>query len=109
MSKPAKHFYEFGRFRIDTADRALLRDGEPVSLTPKAFEMLLVLIQNSGRVMEKNELMAHQFSEDTLDMIGNFKRLFDPDGRLNPGKLLPTGRGCLEIRQPALGVRSTVY
>jgi glycolate oxidase len=42
-------------------------------------------------------------------MIGRFKRLFDPHNRLNPGKVLPTGKGCLEIRQPALRAGSTVY
>ena len=52
-----------------------------------------------GVGMEKNEMMAHQFSSDTLDMIARFKKLFDPDCRLNPGKVLPTGRGCMEIRQ----------
>ena len=52
-----------------------------------------------GVGMEKNEMMAHQFSSDTLDMIGRFKKLFDPHCRLNPGKVLPTGRGCMEIRQ----------
>ncbi len=52
-----------------------------------------------GVGMEKNEMMALQFSSDTLDMIGNFKKLFDPECRLNPGKVLPTGRGCMEIRQ----------
>jgi glycolate oxidase len=35
-------------------------------------------------------------------MIRRLKQLFDPDCRLNPGKVLPTGRGCLEIRQAAL-------
>ncbi len=62
-----------------------------------------------GVGMEKNEMMAHLFSPDTLDMIGRFKRLFDPDNRLNPGKVLPTGKGCLEIRQPALGAGARVY
>src|ERR1700677_2390775 len=52
-----------------------------------------------GVGMEKNEMMAHQFSSDTLDMIARFKKLFDPQCRLNPGKVLPTGRGCMEIRQ----------
>src|SRR4051812_41732398 len=55
-----------------------------------------------GVGMEKNELMAKLFSEETLEMIGRLKLLFDPDARLNPGKVLPTGRGCLEIRQAAL-------
>ena len=49
------------------------------------------------------------FSADTLDTMAQFKALFDPDGRLNPGKVLPTGKGCLEIRQPALNAKSTVY
>jgi glycolate oxidase len=52
-----------------------------------------------GVGMEKMELMGHQFPDDTLDLIRALKMLFDPDCRLNPGKLLPTGRGCLEIQQ----------
>ena len=42
-------------------------------------------------------------------MIRNFKVLFDPDNRLNPGKVLPTGKGCLEIRQMALTGTAPVY
>jgi glycolate oxidase len=49
------------------------------------------------------------FSDPSLDWIARFKRLFDPDCRLNPGKLLPTGRGCMEIRQRPLTASSTVY
>jgi glycolate oxidase len=62
-----------------------------------------------GVGMEKNELMARQFSPESLDVIRNLKRLFDPDNRLNPGKVLPTGRGCMEIRQAPLAAGSTVY
>jgi glycolate oxidase len=62
-----------------------------------------------GVGMEKNELMARQFSPETLEMIGRLKALFDPDNRLNPGKVLPTGRGCLEIRQAPLAAGSAVY
>ena len=62
-----------------------------------------------GVGMEKNELMAKLFSDDTLDMIRRLKFLFDPEGRLNPGKVLPTGRGCLEIRQPALRPGTLLY
>ncbi|HEY6342579.1 MAG TPA: FAD-linked oxidase C-terminal domain-containing protein [Bryobacteraceae bacterium] len=54
-----------------------------------------------GVGMEKNEMMEHQFSPGTLEMIARFKKLFDPECRLNPGKVLPTGRGCMEIRQRA--------
>jgi glycolate oxidase len=52
-----------------------------------------------GVGMEKNELMAKLFRPETLEAILKLKLLFDPDARLNPGKVLPTGRGCLEIRQ----------
>jgi glycolate oxidase len=42
-------------------------------------------------------------------MMGRLKLLFDPDGRLNPGKVLPTGRGCLEIRQTPIGAGTPLY
>jgi glycolate oxidase len=62
-----------------------------------------------GVGMEKNEIMSQLFSADTLEQIQKFKDLFDPECRLNPGKVLPTGRGCMEIRQMPLGVGSIVY
>lgn len=52
-----------------------------------------------GVGMEKMDLMSKQFSEETLNLIQRFKNLFDPLCSLNPGKLLPTGMGCMEIRQ----------
>ncbi|HKD04747.1 MAG TPA: FAD-linked oxidase C-terminal domain-containing protein [Bryobacteraceae bacterium] len=61
-----------------------------------------------GVGMEKNEMMAKLFSSDSLDYIGRFKTLFDPAGRLNPGKVLPTGKGCLEIRQRPLTTANRV-
>ena len=62
-----------------------------------------------GVGMEKNEMMAQQFTEETLDTMQRLKLLFDPDGLLNPGKVLPTGRGCMEIRQPALKGDTQLY
>jgi glycolate oxidase len=53
--------------------------------------------------------MSQLFSAYTLEQIQKFKDLFDPECRLNPGKVLPTGKGCMEIRQMPLGVGSTVY
>lgn len=57
MVRMAKHFYEFGPFCVDALKRRLLRDGKIVPLTPKAFDTLLVLIENSGQVVEKDDLM----------------------------------------------------
>jgi glycolate oxidase len=50
-----------------------------------------------GVGMEKMELMQQQFGDDTLNLIKDFKNLFDPECRLNPGKLLPTAKCCGEI------------
>ena len=62
-----------------------------------------------GVGMEKNEMMGRLFSPETLDMMRNFMLLFDPDSRLNPGKVLPTGKGCPEVRQPALTPATPAY
>jgi glycolate oxidase len=62
-----------------------------------------------GVGMEKMNLMPLLFSSETLDMIASIKALFDPECRLNPGKVLPTGKGCMEIRQPALFAHTTTY
>ena len=51
-------FYEFGPFVLDPAEHTLLRHGEPVPLRPKVFDTLLVLIKNSGHLVEKDELMS---------------------------------------------------
>ncbi len=49
--------YEFGPFHIDREKRLLLRDGKPVSLVPKSFDMLLALVQHRGEVLEKDRLL----------------------------------------------------
>ena len=54
---PAPSVYEFGPYRLESATRRLSRNGEPVGLTPKAFDILLVLIERRGRVVDKSELM----------------------------------------------------
>src|SRR5215467_6834116 len=53
----AKHFYEFGPFRLDPVERLLLRDKQPVSLPPKTFDTLLLLVENSGHLLSKDELL----------------------------------------------------
>jgi DNA-binding winged helix-turn-helix (wHTH) protein len=49
--------YEFGPFRLDCATRELWRGDQLVALTPKAFDLLRVLVTSGGRAVEKNELM----------------------------------------------------
>jgi Tol biopolymer transport system component/DNA-binding winged helix-turn-helix (wHTH) protein len=67
MSKQAKHIYEFGPFRLDSAERLLLRGGSSVSLTPKVFDTLLVLIENSGHLVEKDELMTRLWPDTFVE------------------------------------------
>ncbi|MBI3932702.1 MAG: winged helix-turn-helix domain-containing protein [Acidobacteria bacterium] len=50
--------YEFGPFRLEVGPRTLLHQGESVALTPKAFDTLLVLVENRHRAVSKAELMA---------------------------------------------------
>jgi TolB-like protein/Flp pilus assembly protein TadD len=57
MSSEFSRFYDFGPFRVDATEHLLLRDDTVVPLTPKAFDTLLVLVRNSGRIVEKEELL----------------------------------------------------
>lgn len=57
MLQKTHHLYEFGPFVLDTIQHALLRNGEPVPLTPKTYDTLLVLVQNCGKMLSKEELM----------------------------------------------------
>lgn len=65
MSAPDKHLYEFGTFRLDVTEYLLLRAGERVPLSEKAFETLLVLVRNSGQLVSKEQLMQEVWP-DTL-------------------------------------------
>jgi DNA-binding winged helix-turn-helix (wHTH) protein len=51
-----KTSYEFGPFRVDARERQLLRNGELVPLTPKVFDILLVLAKSSGHILSKTRL-----------------------------------------------------
>lgn len=57
MSSSVSHFYEFGPYRLDAAERTLWRGAEAVHLTPKEFDTLLVFVKGGGRLMSKEELL----------------------------------------------------
>ena len=67
MSQQTKRLYEFGPFRLDAQERLLLRDREIVPLTPKAFDMLLALVENSGRLLGKQELMQRLWPDSFVE------------------------------------------
>ena len=69
-SQQTTRLYEFGPFRIDTINRLLLRDRKPIPLKPKVVDTLLLLIENSGRVLDKDELIQKLWP-DTFVEEGN--------------------------------------
>lgn len=59
--------YAFDRFQIDPQKRLLLRDGEPVQLTSKAFDLLIALIESEGREITKDELMGKIWRDQIVE------------------------------------------
>ena len=57
MSEPEKRIFEFGPFSLDEAEHTLRRDGRPVPLRPKVFDILLVLVERRGHLVSKDELI----------------------------------------------------
>ena len=57
MGHQPQQIYEFGPYRLDAAERLLMRDGDVVPLQPKVFDLLLALVERHGRLLEKDELM----------------------------------------------------
>ena len=67
MSLQEKRFYEFSEFRIDVTKRRLLREGEIVPLAPKVFDVLLTLAEQSGKTIEKDELMQKVWPDAVVE------------------------------------------
>src|SRR6202051_1379751 len=57
MGTSVNHLYEFGAFQLDPPERLLLCDGQPIPVPPKAFDLLVVLVERSGHLVEKDELL----------------------------------------------------
>jgi eukaryotic-like serine/threonine-protein kinase len=72
----AKELYEFGPFRVDPERETLLREGEPVALTPKTFQILLVLIRHSEEVVTKDELMKAVWPDTFVEEANLSRNIF---------------------------------
>lgn len=87
MSKREKHFYEFGPFQLDPSERQLRRNGELLPLTPKAFDVLLLLIENSGHALRKEEFLervwadSHVEEKNLADNISVLRKVLGDDSR----------------------------
>ena len=73
MSRERQRTYEFGAFSLDVAEQRLLRDGRAVPLTPKIFELLRVLVENAGHLVEKERLLKEVWP-DTFVEEANLNR-----------------------------------
>jgi len=89
MSLETRTLYEFGDFRLSVDQHSLVRQNRTVPLTPKAFDLLVVLLQSGGRLLTKDDLMKKvwpdSFVEEanlTVHISSLRKALGDsPDGR----------------------------
>ncbi len=68
MNEPQTNNYEFGELRVDAVKRLLLKGGgEIIPLTPKVFDLLLYLVRNTGRTIEKDELMREIWTDTIVE------------------------------------------
>lgn len=75
-SKPERELYEFGPFRVDAEKEILLRAGEPVPLTPKTFQILLVLIRHNQQVVTKDDLMKTVWPDTFVEEANLSRNIF---------------------------------
>src|SRR5437868_7090028 len=86
MSSDIRHFYEFGDFRLDAAKRILWRNGDIVSLPPKAAEVLVALVEQRGDVLERGELLDRVWKDTFVEegnlsyTISNLRRTLGKNG-----------------------------
>ena len=67
MNRVARQFYTFDGFKVDASERLLFRDNREVPLTPKVFDTLLVLLENSSHVLTKKELMEQVWPDSFVE------------------------------------------
>src|SRR5215216_4111479 len=67
MNQPPKRFYLFDGFRVDVSERLLFKENREVPLTPKVFDTLLVLLENSSHVLTKKELMEQVWPDSFVE------------------------------------------
>ena len=59
--------YEFGPFRLDPSEHRLTRDGRTVALTPKAFDVLRLLVEHAGHLVEKDTLVTEVWPDNFVE------------------------------------------
>ncbi len=67
MTSKKNSIYEFGAFKLVPSEKQLFREGVPVSLTPKSFDLLVVLVENAGHLVEKGDLMSKVWPDSFVE------------------------------------------
>jgi eukaryotic-like serine/threonine-protein kinase len=75
-SQKLKELYEFGPFRVDPEKETLLRAGEPVALTPKTFQILLVLMRHSQKIVTKDDLLKAVWPDTFVEEANLSRNIF---------------------------------
>lgn len=81
-----KRVYQFGNFRLDTVERVIESGGRPLSIAPKALDLLIVLIENRGRIVEKEDLIRKVWPDTFVEdnnlafNISVLRKLFGESG-----------------------------
>ena len=70
------HYYEFGPYRLDVGQRVLTRTGEAISLTPKATDILTLLVANAGQIMAKDELLKQVWPDTFVEESNLTQNIF---------------------------------
>jgi DNA-binding winged helix-turn-helix (wHTH) protein len=68
--------YSFGPFSLDQEARVLLRDGEPIPMVGKTLDTLLVLVQNRGRLIDKDELLSRVWPDTVVEEANLSQNIF---------------------------------
>src|SRR3984957_12795085 len=76
MTMEPRILYEFGPFRMDPDPQVLLRENEPVPVTPKAFETLLALVRRSRDVVSKEELLKEVWPDSFVEESNLSQNIF---------------------------------
>ena len=67
MTKEFVHLYEFGPFRLNVKERLLMKDGAPVALTPRTFDVLAVLVREHGKLVTKEEFLSEVWPDSFVE------------------------------------------
>jgi DNA-binding winged helix-turn-helix (wHTH) protein/TolB-like protein/Tfp pilus assembly protein PilF len=69
MASRVRYLYEFGTYRLDVVERLLLREGKPVEVTAKVFDLLVMMVENQGKLMEKSQLLETLWPDSFVEEV----------------------------------------